>query len=700
MGFHRLVAPSYLGGLPAGYDYINDPVTNGDAGVAAFADGKKGAGVNAGTYFVAFNEDATSSDANRGMKALAQNTDALDDILHKDVAFTARTADVTAGSAVSSVVIAGQIYVGDNGVANTQQQRDLLVSVLDNNDNEILVGTAKVQASFIQDGSGNNVVGTQASGFYNTVTVGLNVAIPVGVTYRLYYGYRGSLANMPKDAFTSIKIRGAQEVEAAVERVLRDLHTSASGTNWDDPWVATINSLARTGLDGRYRLSTTDPGATPALNTPGNGGTVLRDGPALAVSFPTYDLTTVGTVGVSRYPDQLLAGWRMKRAVPVVSTVFDTRLGGDVGITQESPYHNTGSAAEVAYSHVTGPLLLDVIPRNITASAVSAHPVMTRISAAAVATVNPTAGSDAASRRTIACAAGDFIRNASGRTGVRKTDLIEVTDNNTGLVVGTFILDAILTDTTFTVLTVTGAIPPLGPTGATANIRMRWLQPTVSIGGQQRQGSAGAYAVAPLFVAQAGLVTDDYPSNDIGLSAIFMSAMVQRELIPFDDLHYTALTWGGFDTVGVPHNNGALLGDGGIICQGGRQSLNIIRRKPVAYTVASGVSTITHDLQNTGAALTVQNTTPLASDSVLTFALDLAHGYAVNNGDEFTMFFSIPDGQTSIFSVVWPADFFFSLADGVLPATNTTGAAIRVSYSFCYNGSVADSGWYAKRTDY
>ena len=66
MPFHRLGVPSYFGGLPGGYDYINNAIS----GTPANADGAKSGGPNAGTYFVAFGEDATSSDFNRANKAL------------------------------------------------------------------------------------------------------------------------------------------------------------------------------------------------------------------------------------------------------------------------------------------------------------------------------------------------------------------------------------------------------------------------------------------------------------------------------------------------------------------------------------------------------------------------------------------------------------------------------------------------------
>ncbi len=583
-----------------------------------------------------------------------------------------------------------------------EDQRDQLVSVLDGSDNEILVGTAKLVASLIQDGLSNNVVGTQTSGFFNSPTVNFNVPIPAGTTYRVYYGSRTNLATLPLDALTSIKIRGAQEIEASVERVLRDLHSTAVGTNWDDPWIATVNSLARTGLDGRYRLSTADPGASPALNTPGNGGTILRDGPAPAISYPSVDLTATGTVGVSRYPDALLAAWRVRRASPIVGTTYNSALGGDHGLVQESTYHNYVDSAEVAFTHVTNSLLLDVVPRSITASTLGGQPVLSRINAAAVASVNPSAGTDATSRRTIQLAAGDFIRNASGHIGVRVTDLLEVTDNVTSLMVGTFRLDAILTDSSFTVKTVTGAIPPLGPSGAAAAIKVRWLQTAVSVGGQNLAGVGGVLSGIPsMFVAQPGLLTDDPNSNAVCTAAMFLAAMSQRTLGAVGDSHFQALQWGGFDTTGNPALFSSLLGDGGIDATAGRHRFNLICRKSIfSQAIANGGGTVSWEPYTFGSSVNIYWTAGLTSDSPIVFTVNTVLGYVPKNGDQFTVMIQIAPSTSGKITITWPGTFIFSGDDGVIPPYNFTGEFIIVRYLFEYQTTPAGGGWWATRTDY
>lgn len=703
--FHRLTTPTYFGGLPGGYDYINDPVANGDSGVAAFADAKKTGGANDGTYFVAFQEDASSSNANRGMKALAENTDLIDDILRKDLALTARTANATAASPVSQIVLSGYVFVGEFGVTNNQDMRDRLISILDGNDNEIIDATGtKVQALLIHNGSSSNVVGTTAAGFFNSPTVNLNVAIPTGTVYRVYYGERGNLASLPKDAFTNIKIRGAQEISGETERVLRDLHATAGTTLWNDPWTANINSLARTGLDGRYRLSTTDPGTSPALDTPGNGGTITRDGPALTMLSPNNNLGAggIGLITGTRYPDPILASYRIARASPTNGTTWDPSRGGDHGLVQESPYHTYGDANEVAAQHVTGPLVLDMIPRDVRASTLgTSDPVLTRISTTGVGSVNPTAGSDATSRRTIELAAGDFTRDGSNRTGLRKTDLIEVINNATGLVVGTFRVDSILSDTRLTLKALSGANPEIGASGTATAARFRWLQPTISIGGQYRDGSGDVYGPPALLVAQPGFLTSDWESNKVGVAALFLSAASSRALGDGFADHYTALAWGGFADSGFWTMNGRLYGDGGMFCAGGRQELVLVNRSSsnATFSVTDGGRTCSHNPLLAGAAEITTAALTIASPVVYT--LDTSTGYVPADGDELHVTFYIAPSTVGPFSVTWPGTFKFSGNDGVLPTTNpsTTTAKI-IHFEFVYKTIGLTTGWYGKRWDF
>lgn len=208
MSFHRLTNPSYVN--PSGFDFINAL-----SGTPAPADGAKVGGPNNGTYFVGFGEDATTLAVNRGLKALAQNTDTLDDLFHRDLAVPTRTVDATApGGGVSFITLTGPgVYIGVGGTPATPAGFNTCFEILDDNDNEIIVpatGARCVVTSILG--------GTIGTGFsLANIDLIVTPAIPAGVTYRVYYALRGNLATLPSDALTNIKIRGAQELDASFE---------------------------------------------------------------------------------------------------------------------------------------------------------------------------------------------------------------------------------------------------------------------------------------------------------------------------------------------------------------------------------------------------------------------------------------------------------------------------------------------------
>ena len=237
MPLHRLSTPSYVGGLPTTHDYINDPSSNSPpgAGSAANADGMKSGGPNDGTYYVAFGEDATSSDANRPHEALAENTDFLDDVVSGSIAFPDNV-DGTAVGAVASLVITGDVFVGESGTSNNQDERDRLIKVLNTTTNNELITSsgATVKASLIHDGGSTNVVGQEASGFYTDPTVNFSPSIPDGSSYRIVYGIRGTLVDAIStkdylDAFTRVGIRGSHEASGEVVRFIREAGRRTSG---------------------------------------------------------------------------------------------------------------------------------------------------------------------------------------------------------------------------------------------------------------------------------------------------------------------------------------------------------------------------------------------------------------------------------------------------------------------------------------
>jgi hypothetical protein len=273
--FHRFAVPTYAGGLPAGYDFIN----NAGGGTPAFADGAKTAGPNVGTYFVAFGEDATSSDVNRPAQALAQNTDFLDDTLHRDIALPVRTSNAT-GAPTSFLLITGPgIFMGLGGALLAD-----LFQVTDQNDEAITVGDTEIVISSAVD-SGSVPVGGGFS--LGNVTVTFNIAVPSGQMYHVWYGERTNFATFPADGLTSSRIRSLTEVDAEIEELFYNLH--GNNLAWNAPWTSTIWDLAGSGLNERYsreplvELSPPESYWSALVDTPGAGGWIKRTGPALTI---------------------------------------------------------------------------------------------------------------------------------------------------------------------------------------------------------------------------------------------------------------------------------------------------------------------------------------------------------------------------------------------------------------------------------
>jgi len=707
--FHRLNVPSYYGGLPAGFDYINTPSLSGGSGAPAYMDNKKAGGPNDGTYMVAFGEDATSNFANRGIKAVSENTDILDDLLRRDLAISARTANVTAGSPVSSVTITGQVFVATFGTPNNQDQRDQLISVLDSNDEEILDSSgAKVVAISIVDNnvSSTNLVGTQASGFFGTPTINFNTSIPAGVTYRIYYGERSNLASLPQNAFTTIKIRGAQEVSADIERTLRSLHSSYE-TTWDAPWDASIRSLTQTGLDGRYRLSTVDTSDPYSANSAGAGGYIKRDGPAPYISQPAYDLSQFGQIGGGAYyPDPIMASWRLTSQRTNVASNYNNSFGGDVGLFQESPFHSTSDVNEHAGDRVAGPLVYDVTPRTFTASTLGGNQVITRITPNFLATVNPDATNTVDGRRTVQVSVSDYLRDGSGNIAIRSTDLIEVSEPGTGVIIGVFRVDTVLSASRMTLRTLPGAYPHIGAANTASNVLLRWLQPTMQLGGRYRDATDGSQGFPYFTVAAPSPAVNAWSSNRGTLNAVFLSAIMDRTLISGGGGSlYNSMAWGGFGSSGYWFVSGQLDGDGSISTTGGKQRFNIIGRRTYNYALGEGGRSVVWDPYVNGSQVHIYTSSALTTVSPVVFSVSTTSGYIPTAGDEFDLFFTVlATTAPGTLSITWPSDFVFSGNDDEVPdgypIFGPSPATITIHYKFRYLATPSATGWYATRTDF
>jgi hypothetical protein len=216
MPFHRLTDPAYFGGLPGTHDFINN-----FGGTPSPADGAKVGGTYAGTYFIAFGEAATTSNSNRANKALAENTDFLDDIVHRDLAVPT-IKSVVLSSPTDEFVLPGDIFVGLPGTSDDAYNRANLVVVYSSvggfGYRENPTGNfTPISVDGIEDTLGATVIGDPGTttppgdgdGFYTNPTIKLNLTLnpttlkvacyvrsnvkeqPVGMNTRLDSGYEG-----------------------------------------------------------------------------------------------------------------------------------------------------------------------------------------------------------------------------------------------------------------------------------------------------------------------------------------------------------------------------------------------------------------------------------------------------------------------------------------------------------------------------
>jgi hypothetical protein len=198
--------------------------------------GKKSSGPNEGTYFVAFGEDGTSSNANRTHQALAENTDFLDDVLHVEIPVVANQDGLAAGALGTLALTGHDVWVGTipfpagTAVDNLNRLISIVYSPasVTNGEtpyDEVINGAGKkVEITDIQDGGGTSVLGT-VGGFYVNPTLIISPAIPSGTQYRIIFGKKSSFTDISAasfDAMTRVAIRSADEGSAEVVRFMRE----------------------------------------------------------------------------------------------------------------------------------------------------------------------------------------------------------------------------------------------------------------------------------------------------------------------------------------------------------------------------------------------------------------------------------------------------------------------------------------------
>lgn len=594
MTFHRFETPTYFGGLPVGYDLINVVSGGTGAGGSAFADGVKGLGnPNSGTYFVAWGEDATSSNANRGLRALAQNTDLLDDLFHRELARAERTTDAVAGAPVAAVVLPVNTFIGTAGYTTSVADLGRLFSILDASDNEIIIQSTgqKVQVTSVTLGAGDTIGGGGANGSFsgNTVTINISPSIPTGTTYRIWYASRTDLATLPVDAFTTIKIRGAEEVTGAVEDLFRLLH--GNNLSWNAAWTTTVYDMAASGLWDRYNRGTASAMGSPpesywaqALDSAGSGGWLRRSGPALTMYTYADEVggytDPINALFAGKFVDQ--APFDASGATGLV--IYGARKSGSQ-TTGESPYEPGAASFMALWPHHYG-------------NTVDASSPYTRIFEGATASLANVGAYNANTGEAVVTVtqAGNYFRKSGESAIACGYDMLEVTYTQSALVqraVFVIVAHGASNDTgnvaKVRVRRLDGAIPDFS---SCTSVTIRWHSLSFGVGDGAGRYHKTKYAYSDstailfdgLFYQVPTRLTTEAEQDDIVRVPATFSAVDVLGASP-------AVLWGGFQyTVpSGPVTPSSLNGDGGIYAQGQTTLAQLM-----AFDMPSGASGTVH----------------------------------------------------------------------------------------------------------
>lgn len=417
MTFHRKTVPTYPGGLPAGYDYLNNPALNGDPGAPAPAAGKVAAGPNQGSYLTGFTDAATSSNSNRGPNALADNTDALDDLLRGALPVIRHT-DVSApGSPLASMVLSvNNVYVGsasDSPVTtNNQETRDRFFRVVSLTDDEITVGGGVVTVTLVHDGSNNNYIGNVAGGFVSNPTLNFSPSIPTGLPFRIYYGVRRNFAEIvttKSGEYIYEQIKHLVRIPGLLQQLFIDLHDASGGAAFDDSWATTIDDLLNGGLERVVDNAVAKPVTSPdadryPLNTqsPGAGAFMRRLGRALSL----YSADAAMYVD----PSQALA--RL-----VMTDVVQSR--GTTGLLVEGSYREgTPTSYPGETDRQPGYASMLIADARRSHSGIHATNPLTRIIAGSAVTMTSPAVGTIVGESVVEIPAGQYFRKVSGATDI------------------------------------------------------------------------------------------------------------------------------------------------------------------------------------------------------------------------------------------------------------------------------------------
>lgn len=672
MPFHRYKDPAYnlLGGSFPGtvgalaYDRVNvvsEGVGGGD-GSANADDAKSAPSPNVGTYFVAFGEDATSSFANRGLRALAQNTDFLDDMVRGSVP----------GYKWGSVALSGQdrFQITDDVFANDvpSSMEEVIVLIEPATGAEPITSTgARLTPIGIYDAG--DTTSEQGNGFVTNPWIRLSAFYTGTIVY--YYGVRTSqaytLETPLRNLMWSMGIRGAYAATRA-------------------------RAQARHGLNERYRrgvgIATSYP-SDLSTDTPGAGAVIHRDGRALEVRDVDQDLSL-------NRPDPFLALYRATKADVAPASTADDSKAGAIGFLATQTLIQSGEAGDegVNYAEFASMLL-----RNCDSDDVGGtDQTFTRVPKGASATGNP----GGAGTSTIELdSPAYFWRDFSGqkRTTIRKFyDLLLVERSS-----GAFHL--------MQINNIDGSVPE--------RCNVSQITPTLDNPNFSVDESINVTLVQPSFYTRSGkdkpftFFGRTYNSTDddtvySGGAEFVAGSIYRRHSFPTSDGQaFWALRWGGHNEEDADVEwYGYLYGDGRLTCRSVQANLHSKIGPAVLQVTGAGPHTRDINLYYVGDYS--QNPTELypylkinaGSTGDVTINLNFYENAGFLQGGERCGFYlrNESDDLDSI-TINWGGDasFKFSGDDGQIPNYQTGIYKWEGTYS---PASISPAAFLMTRTDY
>jgi len=628
--------------------------------------------------------------------------------LNQQLPVVTRTAGF-AGTGQTSIVLDGStrpIWLGDGTVS---------VSI---NDYFRLVTDPYEDVPTEADGSpviltGAITGGSLGGGWYTGASLTLHFSGPItGGFWRIYYGTRQTLQTLePNDPFTYTTIRNTAHVQENLADVLRDLHQASGNRDWDDAWESTIADLARSGLNERYRLSTTGlSGGT--VDTAGEGAVITRDGQA-----PTVEATA--DFGVYFYPavtaDPYTAHF-LTRAGPGPQSDTNHRVNTDggtgyVGILQQRLSKSAVMRLNaLAYTQASR---MDLIERAFSASTIGTANVRTKVTPGYTTDtrLNPDAGTGFDDRREILLGTTDYFYEGTAEKTSEVAvgrDMIEITyPSGDKIVCVITALDA-STSRKALVENLTGGGLSFPSGVATTGVSFRFIKTKYwqGVGSQQYTDFENGYLIpdgvklGQLYHAIPPFVTDDIQASggneveDIGDAEFFARAQTigQSEVASLTAKPY-ALKWGGHDPKGwVNEVKGGLRGDGVVEAT----QYNIGTRIEAVSAPSGGAWPITWHPSLEGSRLVIRL---LNSSGTAAVTLTLAADYLTNvvdEGDEIEVvvinsgFAPVPDESApsgALYTIAWPSEFQFSGGDGTPVLFNHNGRVTVQKYKGTYDAA-------------